>query len=1401
MKKIILSLFLLLCVGFPNVIAQTDLELNAILSPVNLPSDSCHSTNDSIVLLIVNTGNTALDFTVDTLDIEVNVTGITQLLYSKEINDNSLNSGLALAVGDSMKVNLGNIDLSSAGVYKFKAIINLNISTNTSNDTLIDSLTNSQKAGKIFGMNTICGDDTARFKLVGSTGAVQWQRLVSSVFVDETVADSILYEVYLDSSTTFRALVCGTEVSDTFSIIREELPLLPSVLGDTSVVRCGDSTELIFTATSLYPNSSFFWYRDSLEDTPLSVRNDVLYLSPNGDSIKFKYGTSIINGLKDTLYVEESYLSKQSCYNDTLTVIPFTGSYSCAAGNMFDVVGINNIQIDGFAINSYQLGNQMVKVYIKKGTYINSIQNVNDWTLIDSVEVFGNGNGKPSYLELSETINLSSMDTLGIYILFKSNYSYANRGTVYENNDLQVIVGHGFCSPFTFGNNDRGFNGQILYSKKTKPRIPVVGIVECIPYTDLSISSLNKPVVGNTRCSTGSSEAVELVMKNMGGLDVDFTTDSVEIVVNVSGALTQTMGYTINNNLLNGGNPLAPGESINIQMGNINMSNIGNYAFETYLNLPSDTFPLNDTLYLNVSNVVSGGSITVEADTVCGTQTVIMQASNSVGTLQWQRLIGNTFVDEANADSSFFEVNIDSTTSFRVISCGAAVSDTIMLDYFSLPSIPRVEDDTISICGNIGRHGLTASSSLSGSRFNWYADAFNKNILFTGDTFYYMTHPTFFPETIIDTFYVALVDSLSKCESPRVMVQGTINFIGPIPQVNLGNDTIICKSSPLRLDTDLGLNNYKYRWNTGHRSDTIIPSLAYDSLYIVKVMDKLGCTATDSIIVEIDTCLHRGAYLFEDFNAGIPILWKDSIVSGTYNWMLGSININNYNGIPNNDTTTNIDGTGMIYFNDDSLGSSNLDNTVIMITPVIDVRSKSKLLLEFDYNFKDYVAIQDSFIVHVYDGNDWKKVFHKTKKNSFSNWKPLYTSPHAKIDISQYSNKDLRVKFTYYDGNDWGYWAALDNVLIHHPHRYYPIDKVNKVDSMGMADSLNGEYWISGTVAGIDFDGGNALSFTLIDLSSGKTEGINVYSPTNVSNYTVHEGDSILLMGELSQMNGLQQFIPDSIQLISSGHSLPVSVLVETLNESTESQLIRIENLEVTAIGSVNPNGFKLGLTDGSNNYTAFIDSDTDIDDSLNFSLGQTICSINGIGGQVDSTYPYTSGYNIVPMSYMDVAFGNSSIDLGKDTITCDTAILLDAGPGFVTYHWNTGDSTQTILATSLTDSLYIVTAKDSLGCVVRDSIIAKIDFCMDIAQENSINALKIYPNPSKGVFHIEGSMLKGQKQIKVFNSKAQLVYESELGYESNFNKQIDISSFSKGIYLIKFFSRDYMHMQKIVIQ
>jgi uncharacterized repeat protein (TIGR01451 family) len=66
------------------------------------------------------------------------------------------------------------------------------------------------------------------------------------------------------------------------------------------------------------------------------------------------------------------------------------------------------------------------------------------------------------------------------------------------------------------------------------------------------------------------------------------------------------------------------------------------------------------------------------------------------------------------------------------------------------------------------------------------------------------------------------------------------------------------------------------------------------------------------------------------------------------------------------------------------------------------------------------------------------------------------------------------------------------------------------------------------------------------------------------------------------------------------------------------------------------------------------------------------------------------------------------TLELGNDTTTCNLSVQLDAGAGNASYQWSSGETTQTIIASSTNN--YSVVITDSNGCTNADSITVAIN-------------------------------------------------------------------------------------------
>ncbi len=161
---------------------------------------------------------------------------------------------------------------------------------------------------------------------------------------------------------------------------------------------------------------------------------------------------------------------------------------------------------------------------------------------------------------------------------------------------------------------------------------------------------------------------------------------------------------------------------------------------------------------------------------------------------------------------------------------------------------------------------------------------------------------------------------------------------------------------------------------------------------------------------------------------------------------------------------------------------------------------------------------------------------------------------------------------------------------------------------------------------------------------TGTTGSVALYGTGFLTGVTI--GDEIQATGTVGFFNGLTELItPTFLNIVGHpGEPTPVAATLAGLiadGESFEAQLVQVENLELQT-GAVWPatgsNG-TVTVTNGVDEFTLFIDRDTDIDGSA---VPAGTFDLSAVIGQYDSSSPYTSGYQLIPRSLADFTFSGN---------------------------------------------------------------------------------------------------------------------------------------------------------------
>lgn len=425
--------------------------------------------------------------------------------------------------------------------------------------------------------------------------------------------------------------------------------------------------------------------------------------------------------------------------------------------------------------------------------------------------------------------------------------------------------------------------------------------------------------------------------------------------------------------------------------------------------------------------------------------------------------------------------------------------------------------------------------------------------------------------------------------------------------------------------------------------------------------------------------------------------------------------------------------------------------------------------------------------------------------------------------------------------------AANDSVevtIYDDDYRKVDIIDIRGVDANGEPDSINKLYEVTGVVYGNNLRS-PGFQFTVRD----QTGGIGVFSPFDAFGYTVAQGDSITLRGRLTHFRGLAQLdFLDTIIFHQSNQPLKTASAVTALDESTESDLVRLDNVTGSGVWA-------------SGNQYVYINGGNDsvlvrIAPSNNNLVGKSVptgpFSLAGIGGQFDFSSPYTSGYQIFPRDTNDVILPVDSLSNFNLLTPANNSSITIQGVGtqLLNITWEPSQQMQGLLPPSYEFQLDVPTGDFSApiftspsntggtaaalslpyfqianflagqGVNVGQSIsliwtvkatttnsyskLAVMPFNITFTRDamNSVKAvlgdkLSVYPNPAANSVFVEAPETISNVSINTLDGKVQSTQ-----VVGNANKtQINTSSLSNGIYIVSVETANAVYTHRLVIQ
>ena len=853
-----------------------------------------------------------------------------------------------------------------------------------------------------------------------------------------------------------------------------------------------------------------------------------------------------------------------------------------------------------------------------------------------------------------------------------------------------------------------------------------------------------------TGCHT-ANENVVVKIKNYASQAIDFTTNNTTVTCNVTGATTQTFTVTLNNNTLNGGSPLAPGDSLDVPMGTLSMTVPGVYTFNAFTTVNSDGAPANNSMPA-VNITVGAGTISALTNSICYGYGVTLSASGYNGTLQWESSTdgGINWIPISGATNPTLIDTPLVNTDYRLVACGINNSNVVSIT-ITITSPPTAIGDTVCGQGNVT---LTA---IGTGTFIWYNDSIGGIPLFTGPSFTTNISAT-------DTFYVS---DGATTENVGEVNQGNTSFL--TQTIGWGLNFTANSAFTLNSVTVYPTGTGTITIHILDPSNNILQSTAPFSLS--------GSGSTTPVVVPVNLYITPGNYKIGMSSTGITNLVRNSS-GATYPYVSPS----NAVSITSGATGTGISTTAYYWFFNWQIttGCPSLRTPVIALTTPADsitvTASATNICLgdsvtlfasssntNYIYTWSPLAITGDT--VGTTPSNTTTFIVSANDTNSGCS-----NSDSIVVNVNQYPAFTLSANPSTICEGDTAQLVAntATSYCIPTTSCTFP-DIISNVtfgtinNSTGCDGASTGGYTffnaLSTTIAA-------GVPTTLSVTTDGSTEGAAVWIDYNQNG--IFEASELVLNGYSGAVPALYTTtvtIPTTALngstrmrvrcLYAEDPSVNVGPCANSTWGETEDYNIIITggqsglNFAWTPSGSLNDTTIFNPLATPTITTTYYVDvtngAGCTSTDSIvvtvnpapvvNLGADTLICGGNNItldAGNAGANYLWndnstnqtllvtTNGTYSVTVTELinncsasdtiNVSFGTpASVTLPADTAICaGSTLTIDAGAGYSSYNWSNGDLTQT--TTVNTAGTFTVTITNSDGCEASDSIVVTLN-------------------------------------------------------------------------------------------
>ncbi len=193
--------------------------------------------------------------------------------------------------------------------------------------------------------------------------------------------------------------------------------------------------------------------------------------------------------------------------------------------------------------------------------------------------------------------------------------------------------------------------------------------------------------------------------------------------------------------------------------------------------------------------------------------------------------------------------------------------------------------------------------------------------------------------------------------------------------------------------------------------------------------------------------------------------------------------------------------------------------------------------------------------------------------------------------------------------------------------------------------------------------------------------------------------------------------------------------------------------------------------------------------------------------GTHEIIYSFTNAEGCIGMdTNVTIVYGNGgTIDLGDDfTLQLNESKNIDAGLGFDSYFWTTGENTQsiTVLGTEKPTGTYEYVVIGVIhGCSTRGSVFVSFEG-PDGVTDNNVSNLTIFPNPNTGNFTVRFNSVEKDIQIRITSIQGQLIGSyTDIVCDEDCSTNIVMKGVKPGFYLLQIITPKGINTTKVILK